>query len=226
MNLNYTNKIQVSQNIFYRYAYKEGAWMGSRYTNRGYVDAYPGYTFDGKTGRYSATGTRREITYGVGYSGGGVEISRYEFEGNGGYYNTYYSASDQSRKFVNMSVRNIKMQARYNPINAAPTVPSSISVGTPTSGKTFTVSWGESKDDDGDDIKYYLERSVNGGSYTVVRSGVTTRSYTDKPLSTWSTVAYRVRAYDGKAYSGYITSSTVTVLHDTTPPTINVITPN
>lgn len=104
--------------------------------------------------------------------------------------------------------------------NTAPTAPSSISV--PESvcgGKTLAISWGASTDADNNLSGYALERSVNGGSFSQIKTtSSTVRSYTDTITFGWNTVAYRVRAYDTQsAYSGYATSPTRTVVNNNAP---------
>ena len=107
----------------------------------------------------------------------------------------------------------------YIPPNNPPTTPSSITVpSTIQGGESFAVSWGASTDPDGDSITYILERQVNGGSWIQIYSG-SSRSKTESPQSSWNTVRYRVRAYDGKAYSDYRTSPTRTVIHNSPPTT-------
>lgn len=102
--------------------------------------------------------------------------------------------------------------------NSAPTVPSSITVPTTVEGgASLTVTWGASTDVDGNLSGYKLERSVDGGSWTQIYSG-TARTYTDAITFGWTTVAYRVRAYDAAgAYSGYRTSDTRTVHNNRAP---------
>lgn len=104
--------------------------------------------------------------------------------------------------------------------NTAPTVPGSITVPREVNGgKTLSVSWGASTDDQNNLSGYSLERQVDGGSWTAVYTG-SARSYTDAITKGWKTVAYRVRAYDSaSAYSGFITSETRTV-NNNTPPVI------
>lgn len=102
--------------------------------------------------------------------------------------------------------------------NTAPTVPSSITVpATVEGGESLTISWGASTDTDGNLSGYKLERSVNGGSWTQIYTG-TARSYTDAITFGWTSVAYRVRAYDAAgAHSGYKTSDTRTVHNNRAP---------
>lgn len=103
--------------------------------------------------------------------------------------------------------------------NSAPTTPSSITV--PTSimgGSTITISWGASTDDDGNLEGYIAERSTDGGStWTQIFQGNATSTTNTVAFGTTS-VMYRVKAYDSEGeYSGYKTSSQVTVVNNTAP---------
>ena len=102
--------------------------------------------------------------------------------------------------------------------NEAPTAPTGIvAPETCYSSRPLEISWGAATDPEGDQITYYLERSVNNASYTQVTStaGLT---YTESSVSKeWNTLQYRVRAYDGEAYSSYITSGTIAVVHNRPP---------
>ncbi len=94
-----------------------------------------------------------------------------------------------------------------------PSAPSSISVPTTVKGgESISISWGSSSGA----TNYYLERSVNGGSWTSIYGG-SNRSYTDTISKSWNTVAYRVRAYNSDGFSGYTTSPTRTVINNTSP---------
>lgn len=104
----------------------------------------------------------------------------------------------------------------YNP-NSAPTTPSSITIPAMSEGQAATISWGASSDSDGNLSGYKLERQINGGSWTQIYQG-SARSYTDTPQASWTTVNYRVRAYDSQsATSGYRTGTAVTVSHNSAP---------
>ena len=102
--------------------------------------------------------------------------------------------------------------------NSAPTKPSSINV--PTSiygGRTASISWGASTDPDGNLAGYILQRSVNSGTWTEVYRG-TALTYTDSITLGWTTVAYRVCAYDTvNAKSAYETSATRNVINNQAP---------
>lgn len=102
--------------------------------------------------------------------------------------------------------------------NAAPTTPSNINV--PTSvygGKTASISWGSSTDPDGNLAGYILQRSVNDGDWTEVYRD-NTLSYTDSITYGWSTVAYRICAYDTVgAQSDWQTSASRTVINNQPP---------
>lgn len=105
--------------------------------------------------------------------------------------------------------------------NQAPTAPSSISVPTDVrGGESMTVTWGIATDADGNLSGYILERQNDGGTWTQVYKGIN-KSYTDTITKGWTSVAYRVKAYDSaNAQSGYTTSDTRTVINNTAP-TIN-----
>jgi hypothetical protein len=109
--------------------------------------------------------------------------------------------------------------------NVPPTTPSSITLPLSIYGNTnFIISWNKSMDSDDDSITYRLERKVNSGSFQLVYNG-STNNYTDTAQSSWNTVQYRVRAYDGSDYSGIRTSDVSNVIHNqppTVPPNINV----
>ena len=164
-------------------------------------------------------------------TGSGASSYRLERSINGGTYSQIYSGSTRSYSDTALASWNtVQYRVRaYNSDgysgyrtstttvtvthNTAPTTPSSITVPELKGGKTATISWGSSTDSDGDSLTYYLERSIDGGTYSTIKSGTSTTSYTDTIGDTWVTATYRVRAYDGKAYSGYKTSSAITVKH-------------
>lgn len=102
--------------------------------------------------------------------------------------------------------------------NQAPTKPSYINV--PTSvygGKSATISWGASTDPDGNLSGYILQRKVGTGSWTQVYKGAN-RSYADSITYGWTTVQYRVCAYDSQgATSDYQTSASRTVINNQAP---------
>ena len=102
--------------------------------------------------------------------------------------------------------------------NQAPTKPSSINV--PTSiygGKSATISWGASTDPDGNLSGYILQRKVGTGSWTQIFKG-NALSYTDSIAYGWTTVQYRVCAYDSaSAQSDWQTSASRTVINNQAP---------
>lgn len=105
--------------------------------------------------------------------------------------------------------------------NRAPSAPSTITVPeTVRGGSTLEISWGTSTDADGNLSGYILERQNNGGSWAQVYKGIN-RNYTDNITFGWTSVVYRVRAYDSAgAESANTTSPTRTVVNNT-PPTIS-----
>nr|DAZ63790.1 MAG TPA: Interferon alpha/beta receptor 1, Interferon I interferon signaling complex [Caudoviricetes sp.] len=96
------------------------------------------------------------------------------------------------------------------PAPATITVPSAITV-----GDSIAVSWGAVSGAD----SYTLERSVNGGDFTQVYSGIAT-SYTDTALATWSKVQYRVASVKDNVSSNWTTSVEKTVEAKEPEPTI------
>ena len=103
--------------------------------------------------------------------------------------------------------------------NNAPSAPPSIAVPKDVKGgSTLVISWTAASDSDGNLSGYILERSTDGGSaYMQVYKG-DALTYTDTITKGWSTVMYRVKAYDGyNAQSGYTTSTKRTVDNNTAP---------
>lgn len=103
--------------------------------------------------------------------------------------------------------------------NNAPSAPPSIAVPNDAKGgSTLVISWTAASDSDGNLSGYILERSTDGGSsYTQVYKG-NALTYTDTITKGWSTVMYRVKAYDSyNAQSGYTTSTKRTVDNNTAP---------
>lgn len=103
--------------------------------------------------------------------------------------------------------------------NNAPSAPPSIAVPNDVKGgSTLVISWTAASDSDGNLSGYILERSTDDGSaYTQVYKG-NALTYTDTITKGWSTVMYRVKAYDSyNAQSGYTTSTKRTVDNNTAP---------
>ena len=111
--------------------------------------------------------------------------------------------------------------------NVAPSAPPSISV--PSSvkgGGTLVISWTAASDSDSNLAGYILERSTDGGNtYTHIYDG-SALTYTDTINKEWTTVMYRVKAYDDEGLeSGWKTSQQVTVINNvapSAPPSISV----
>lgn len=105
--------------------------------------------------------------------------------------------------------------------NRNPTTPPNIEVPTTVrGGAPLTVTWGTSTDEDGNLSGYILERQTGGGAWSQLYKGIN-KTFTDSITFGWTSVAYRVKAYDSAgAESGYRTSATRTVINNT-PPTIS-----
>ena len=103
--------------------------------------------------------------------------------------------------------------------NNAPSAPPSIAVPKDVKGgSTLVISWTAASDSDGNLSGYILERSTDSGSaYTQVYKG-NALTYTDTITNGWSTVMYRVKAYDTEGLeSGYTTSAIRTVRYNVAP---------
>ena len=102
--------------------------------------------------------------------------------------------------------------------NQAPTAPTSITVPTEViGGENLSISWGQSTDADGNLSGYVLERKNNGGTWGQIYKG-SARSFSDAITYGWTSVQYRVKAYDAAgAESAYTTSATRDVINNRPP---------
>lgn len=101
--------------------------------------------------------------------------------------------------------------------NSAPPVPTTLNVPTIYGGKSSTISWGKVSDPDGHTVTYQLEQSLNGGAYTALYSGANLSFTTVVPAGS-TTIQFRLKAVDSMgASSGYITSTSRTVVNNTAP---------
>ena len=103
--------------------------------------------------------------------------------------------------------------------NNAPSAPPSIAVPNDVKGgSTLVISWTAASDSDGNLSGYILGRSTEGGSLSPAVYKGDALTYTDTITKGWSTVMYRVKAYDSyDAQSGYTTSTKRTVDNNTAP---------
>ncbi|MBU5313446.1 hypothetical protein KQI38_15600 [Tissierella carlieri] len=171
------------------------------------------YTWGGRVLKLSTVINNNKIAAHMEYVTGGTDPEARETETN---YYDYYAGTLYKADFVwdEKNADGYLHLLKYIP--EPPSIPSSISVpSTIKGGEIINISWGSSSGAS----SYYLERSVNGGSWASIYSGGT-RSYTDTISKSWNTVAYRVRAYNSDGFSGYTTSPTRTVINNT-PPTIS-----
>ena len=102
--------------------------------------------------------------------------------------------------------------------NQAPTAPASITVPAEViGGENLSISWGQSTDADGNLSGYILERKNNGGTWGQIYKG-SARSFSDAITYGWTSVQYRVKAYDAAgAESAYTTSATRDVINNRPP---------
>ena len=102
--------------------------------------------------------------------------------------------------------------------NTAPPVPTTLNVPSAIyGGKSTTISWSGVTDPDGQAVTYQLEQSIAGGAFTTIYSG-TNLSYTTTVAFGSASVQFRLKAIDTmSASSGYITSTSRTVINNTAP---------
>lgn len=102
--------------------------------------------------------------------------------------------------------------------NTAPSAPPSITVPlTVIGGESLTITWTASTDTDNNLEGYILQRKVAAGEWTQVFQG-NALSFQDTITKGWTSVQYRVAAYDTyDAQSAWTTSETRTVDNNTAP---------
>lgn len=102
--------------------------------------------------------------------------------------------------------------------NTAPSAPPSITVPlTVVGGESLTITWTASTDTDDNLEGYILQRKVASGEWTQVFKG-NALSFQDTITKGWTSVQYRVAAYDTyDAQSAWTTSETRTVDNNTAP---------
>lgn len=110
-------------------------------------------------------------------------------------------------------------------INEPPPVPKNLDVPPYIyGGKTATISWSESIDLNGDAVTYSLQRRHDDGTYIEVYRG-SELSYTDNIEFGWSTVQYKVGAFESNNPISYIvmtyTESAVRDVINNYPPIIS-----
>lgn len=101
--------------------------------------------------------------------------------------------------------------------NNAPEAPISISyTSNPKGGETITVTCSAASDVDGDPISYVWEVALDGVWSSLTTTTGTAITYTPR---SGSTIAFRVRSYDGELYSDYTTGETYAIYFNQ-PPTV------
>ena len=147
--------------------------------------------------------------------------------GNSNNYNSYWSENAGLRPAVILSSSLFVSDDGFVITNIAPSTPTTITLpSTVYGGKSCSVSWSKSTDEDGNLEGYIVERSYNGGSsWSQIYQGTATSTSTTIPFGT-STVMFRVCAYDTEGEkSGWRTSSNKTVINNrapSAPPSISV----
>jgi len=130
----------------------------------------------------------------------------------------YYTVTDTANGLESPGTTSSQITAPLT----LPSAPLSLSVDStvsgqavPTGGGSVTLSWSAPADFGGDaSVDYDVFRSVNGGGYTKIASGISTAGYTDSSL-TAAHYAYKVEAVnsqgDGSA-SNIVTADITTVI--------------
>lgn len=105
--------------------------------------------------------------------------------------------------------------------NQAPTAPSYVNLPNDIQGgTTITVSWGPSTDPDGNLSGYVLERKVGSGTWTQIYKG-SARSLQTAITYGWTSVQYRVKAYDTVGLESAYATSASRIITNNHPPTIS-----
>ena len=107
--------------------------------------------------------------------------------------------------------------------NTAPTNPTNVKVDKTYADIEQTLRWDASSDAEGDRISYDIG-FYNGLRWTTIATGITGTSYTrytreDRETIVGDSARFRVRAYDGELYSGWVNSPYWQIQH--LPPTFN-----
>ncbi len=79
-------------------------------------------------------------------------------------------------------------------------------------GDVISVSWSSADDAD----SYYLQKQVDGGTWTLVSSSLKSRTYSDSDVAAGHTYRYRVRGRKGTSSSGHFTMSLQVTIAATT----------
>lgn len=111
--------------------------------------------------------------------------------------------------------------ATVNVVNSTPTLAAPSSLSARFNGTGVSLYW---KDNSSSETGFVLERSLNGGAFTVVNGNIapaagigSTVRYTDSTVLPGNTYTYRVKAVNGPASSGYSNTAKVTTPLPTAP---------
>lgn len=101
--------------------------------------------------------------------------------------------------------------------NTPPSTPTILNVPTIYGGRSNSISWSNSTDEQGDVVTYHLECSIDGEEYAVIYSGASTIYAHTVPFGA-GTVEYRIRATDPRGESSaYTSSATINVINNNAP---------
>lgn len=206
--------------VFILVAERDDGWMGYSYGD--------GNTFEYKT--FPVMGQWRSVAYGAGrfiaINGGnfqyaestdGLNWTIHDLPYNGV---TYIYVAFGGGNFVLITAAN-GTNAFYAVANIAPTAPTTVTVPTAIEGgASINISWSASTDADGNLAGYVVERSVAGGAWTQIYRGAL-RTITDAITFGWTSVTYRVKAYDAYGTESAYTTSATRAVTNNNPPAIS-----
>lgn len=131
-------------------------------------------------------------------------------------YGSYYFNVQACKNFESVESCSTAKQSAAVTVIPAPGTPGTFSTPS-TVGGNFSISWGASS---GSPTGYTLQRSINGGSYTTIGNGYTSRSYSQTSVAV-GTYRYRVRGYRSSTsnYSSWRYSNTITAAKPVAPGT-------
>lgn len=232
------NNTTVSTKVFALTGGEMGIYVAKGYpTNQNKLSYFDDiYNDDSQSHTYRPYSDKYKVT---NYSEGYPTRSPFTYDGLGGknlgmfYRNRFVGYWDGNSRALNFRFALIFDPETYvdesdNILeNNPPKTPSSITLpSTVYGGKSCSVSWSKSTDEDDNLEGYIVERSYNGGSsWSQIYQGTATSTSTTIPFGT-NTVMFRVCAYDTEGEkSGWRTSSNKTVVNNRAPgvpPSISV----
>ncbi|MCP1674570.1 fibronectin type 3 domain-containing protein [Natronocella acetinitrilica] len=206
---------------WYRYRLQRRGIMGGSWSNRDTDSDYWPFPTPGQPGSISYSNTTSNsipITWGASSNATTFRIQR--SVNGGGYVTVRTQSASSTRSWTDNNIsygntyryrvraENADRNGSYrtgNLVTASYPVPATPgSISTSLNSGAMSLSWGSAANATG----YEVERSVNGGGYTTVRTQSGT-SWSDSNISPGNDYRYRVRATNPDEASGYRTGETV-----------------